>query len=492
MANRGGKRREVPKTRVITAVWGQWHVGAFLSVALPSLLSPNNLPSFASRLETSYCVYTRPGDSARISAAPIFQALQRIVEVRLVTLEGAHFRGDTLDDHVANHHRIWDQATKEAAADQALAVLIAPDLCLSDGSLAYLASLIEQGKRVIYMKGARVTDETFTAEILSNYTDRSDGSIRISSRQLVALAIVHSHPLFAMNIPGSRHTPWHTEFAIRPVTGEGFWVPILTTDGFVVDTTVPSRSGVPIHARSSLGVVKVCDDSEHFAAVSMTPLTKDPDWWYDAHSFDAFSFAVWWACHDPPDSALLYSMPVRFCATEPTSIRWGKVRQDSDRFVRCARRWANIINISQLMTHQLGAQRSSVIAASLYRSGWLQRQLAVDELLTVLVPADAAYAELPEWFWHQAFSRGANVRYLERAVADYIIRGAVPFEDAADDVLQTVDVKTIGGRPLRFCRNGQEMVIGGLRVLSSWKTPRGLTLYLVDRLFPLPAPDSSP
>jgi Fasciclin domain len=484
MAHGGTAGCDRAKTRLVTAVWGTWHSDRFLSVALPSLLAPDNLPAFARQVQASYTIYTRAADAPRISHAPVLQALRRHVEVRVVTLAEKRFFGTTLDRHVVNHHSIWNAAIATAAKEQSLAVLITPDVCWADGSFAYVASLLAQSKRVIYAKPARVTHETFTPLILSSYGDSGDGSIRISAQELTALSIVHSHPLWAMNISGSRHTPSHSELLIEPVSGEGYWMQLLTTDGFVVDRVAPSRFD------SGTDDVFVCTDSDRLAAVSLTPLAKDPDWWFNIRHVDALRTAVWWSVHEIPESARLSSAPLRFCVKGPTSDRWADAKTKSDRFVRRARRLLRIVNIARTITFQLGGHRSSVIVAALHSSCWLQRQFTLDESLTMVVPTDAAYADLPDWFWQQVFSHGANLRYLAGLVADYIIRGAVPLAESGESAAGEVEVRAVSGRPLRWKRSGRVLTVDGVRVLSSGRTLGGDVLYLVDGLLPTLEPHS--
>lgn len=482
------------RTHIVTAVWGPWHVDTFLRVCLPSLLAPDNMPNFAGRTDVTYAVYTREADSRRIADDPTFHRLQSIVDAQLITPPEDHFQGTELIDHVMNHHRLWDRATARAAADKALAMLIAPDICWANGSLAHVASLLEQGKRIIYAKAVRVTDETFTPALLSEYFDPADGRIDVQPRELMALSIEHSHPLWAMNVRGATHAPGHCELIIQPIPGEGYLMPLFTTDGFVIDTTLPSLTGFNVPTLpSNLSEVGICSDSNELGAVSLTPLTKDPDWWYEPRAATSFRFATWWSTHDIPDSTLIYSEPFRYVANEPTPARWAEVQRRAARFMRATRAGFHIATMARIIRERFECHRSAVICAFMYRSQWLRRQFTLDEPVTALVPVDSAYLEFPSWFWDRVFSGGHDTQLLERLVADYVIPGAVPLvargEDGPSPAKGTSSsaavMRAISGRPLRFQRQGAAWQVEGLNVTKSWTSPRGHVFHVVDRLLPV-------
>nr|HPO08633.1 hypothetical protein [bacterium] len=65
---------------LIMAVWGQEYVDLFLNVALPSQLSPANLPAIRHSSELLYKIYTTKEDESRIREHPAFERLCRFVE----------------------------------------------------------------------------------------------------------------------------------------------------------------------------------------------------------------------------------------------------------------------------------------------------------------------------------------------------------------------------------------------------------------------------
>ena len=476
---------KIAKIHLVTAVWGTWHVEAFLTVALPSLLAPGNLPKLMECIDGHYFIFTHAQYAACISEAPSFRALQELIDARVFLLDDKWFRGHTLEDSVANHHRLWHKAIEDAARVGAMAMLITPDVCWADGSLGHVVSLLKQGKRVIYSKAVRVTDETFTPALIERYRDDNKGTIRIQRRELVALAIDHSHPLWAMNVIGCSHTPVHCELLIRPVSGEGYLMTLLITDGFVIDASVPSLIGLSVSAQPTPpDQIAVCTDSDEMMAVSLTPLTKDPDWYYYGCAFDAFRFSTFWAVNDIPDSTAIYSAPFSYRATEPAPQRWGELRRRSDRFMHRVRGGFHTVGITHAIDARLSCHRSSVIAASMYHSRSLQRQLALDEPLTILTPVDEAYSELPSWFWEQVFSGGKHLEFLELLVADYVIRGPVGLnrQELNGGKTFVIEACAVSGRILRFRSEREKLSVDGIPISASWKMMSGHMLYRIDRL----------
>ena len=67
-----------------TAVWGPWHTGAFLTVNLPSLLAPANLPAFAAAHKVVYRIFTSAAEARQIAASAAFQRARELVEFEFV------------------------------------------------------------------------------------------------------------------------------------------------------------------------------------------------------------------------------------------------------------------------------------------------------------------------------------------------------------------------------------------------------------------------
>src|SRR5436190_10561078 len=79
LASRGEPMLDRPFYFIIV-LWGERFRNYFLDLSLPTLLSPRNLPSLATRQRSKFLFCTRPDDWAALQAAPIFKLLERYVE----------------------------------------------------------------------------------------------------------------------------------------------------------------------------------------------------------------------------------------------------------------------------------------------------------------------------------------------------------------------------------------------------------------------------
>ena len=171
-----------------TPVWGANHIGLYLSVGLPSLLAPGNLPALARRSMSRYLIHTRPQDVAEIEVSPVYHRLAGIVPVAIRAIEAP----------ITVPHRTMSDchidAMAEADASGAAAIFLPPDCVWSDGSLDRLVSIAETGKSVVHMCGVRLDRDSVVPHLLEH---SADGSHRLSigARRLVALGLEHLHPI---------------------------------------------------------------------------------------------------------------------------------------------------------------------------------------------------------------------------------------------------------------------------------------------------------
>src|ERR1700759_2060783 len=111
-----------------TPVWGAGHIGLFLNVCLPSLLSPGNLPGLTANPENRYLIYTRAEDEAELRSASTVRLLSEIVSVEIIII-----REEMPEPHrtMSNCHIDSVRRADEAGA---AAVFLPPDCVWSDGS----------------------------------------------------------------------------------------------------------------------------------------------------------------------------------------------------------------------------------------------------------------------------------------------------------------------------------------------------------------------
>src|SRR5258708_35970010 len=74
-------------TRIITYAWGETYVGELLSITLPALLAPSNLPHVASVVPCELVVLTEHASFSRILSDPSILRIQQLCRVRLIEID---------------------------------------------------------------------------------------------------------------------------------------------------------------------------------------------------------------------------------------------------------------------------------------------------------------------------------------------------------------------------------------------------------------------
>ena len=74
-------------TRVITYAWGDSYIDDLLSLTIPALLAPGNLPYLAAQVSCEVVILTEERLFARVSRDPAVQRLQTICPFRLIGLD---------------------------------------------------------------------------------------------------------------------------------------------------------------------------------------------------------------------------------------------------------------------------------------------------------------------------------------------------------------------------------------------------------------------
>ena len=123
----------------ILVLWGARFRNYFLDLCLPTLLSPRNLPSLATRQRSKFLFCTRPEDWAAISAAPIFRLLERHVEPVYFEIPPCP-PGVSGCVHMGIGHRRGCELAYEA---KAYPFVLTPDSIFSDGTIAHLQELAD-------------------------------------------------------------------------------------------------------------------------------------------------------------------------------------------------------------------------------------------------------------------------------------------------------------------------------------------------------------
>ena len=139
---------------------GRTYLDLMVDVALPTLLSPGNLPALAGHSRVEFTFYTRPEDEEVIRASFCMPLLEECAEVRFEDIKFDETQAARVNAKYFTMARVHALAGKRAASERACAIILAPDAIFSDGSLRTVLQAAQEGKRAVMALGPRITLET--------------------------------------------------------------------------------------------------------------------------------------------------------------------------------------------------------------------------------------------------------------------------------------------------------------------------------------------
>ena len=183
----GGRPRE--PARIITMAWGERYIADLLSLTIPALLAPGNIPAFARHFRCEFVIVTERRFFDRIGSSRVVAQLLRYCDLRLIPIDDllSNWYGITLTFALVRGFADLG----EAMTDTHLIFLNA-DFIVADGSYAKLAEMIQAGARLAVSPSYCMVLED-TVERLMAYRDPGSGALRISRREMAALIIEHRH-----------------------------------------------------------------------------------------------------------------------------------------------------------------------------------------------------------------------------------------------------------------------------------------------------------
>ena len=169
--------------------WGARHRGYFTDLLVASLLSPNNIPSLKRDRRSKFLIVTTKQDWEVLQRQHLFQQLCQYVEPVFLEMPFPNEHDLKMLVMSKGHKQVSLMAYK----DEAYGVYLAPDLILSDGSVAAMERLAEQGEKVVLCVAIRFCQETLLPALEQSGFLKAERPLAISSRELMALALRNLH-----------------------------------------------------------------------------------------------------------------------------------------------------------------------------------------------------------------------------------------------------------------------------------------------------------
>src|SRR5712691_5182034 len=178
-------------TRIITCAWGEKYIGELLSITLPALLAPGNLPYVASVVPCELVILTQQALFSRVLRDVTVRKIRELCSVRLIEIDDLISSPDQYGMAItyALHRGFSDLG--QSATDTWLLFLNA-DFIPADGSLRNLVRHLAQGKRLVAAPSYCVKAESAAPELLKRVDPRS-WALSIPPREMAALVLRHRH-----------------------------------------------------------------------------------------------------------------------------------------------------------------------------------------------------------------------------------------------------------------------------------------------------------
>jgi hypothetical protein len=339
---------------VCLAVWGAHHTEVFLRYALPTHLAPGNLPTLAASTAVTYHIYASRDAMGRMTPNPAFRRLRELARVHLRALPSEL---DRLDPNVVDSigayvkygtiNRCYVQALEAIdRTERPFLVFGAADLVYSDRAFSSWYERLHRDADVVLTTSLSLELDGAGAELESRYGRRSDRSIAVSARDLVALTQAHPHPFIKLHCWDIGSCTDCVSFLYWPVVDRGWIIrgfqlhPAMMRIGshtaydgkFTVDTNFPMEA-VPERARR---IVLQDSDDGLFVELSMAGYMRamaGPHPWTAPRFAEMLgAFRQWGQFVDMSEHLAMAHRPIRFHRDELDSD-WTAVETASDRVI---------------------------------------------------------------------------------------------------------------------------------------------------------------
>lgn len=199
--------------RLIIPVWGDRYADKVVSMTLPAVLAPGNLPELCRTFAVEVVIVTESRLFDLFRRAPSFMAVEQICVARLVPLD------DVLTDFASDYgvtltHALFRGFTDLGARmTETYLLFLNADFIVCNGALGHLGKLMREGKRVIHAPSFRVVAEDIWPQ-LQALVDTSSCTLRLEPRQMVKLALANKHPTVKARTVNQRlcHQSWMDQF----------------------------------------------------------------------------------------------------------------------------------------------------------------------------------------------------------------------------------------------------------------------------------------
>jgi hypothetical protein len=187
---RAKRDAEGPKAKFLTVVWGKAYIDRFCSLALPSYLSPGNIPALAEAVDLEVVVMTPRQDIEHFRKNASFRRLETICEVRFIEID------DLLATAVYGVTLTLAYARPIIACGEEMLrthfIFMNADFVLADGALRALCEHIRSGRSIVLAPSFRAIAEDLEP-MLRRLVNRGAATLRVEPRRLAEISLARPH-----------------------------------------------------------------------------------------------------------------------------------------------------------------------------------------------------------------------------------------------------------------------------------------------------------
>ncbi len=182
----GGAREPA---RVITMAWGDRYISDLLSLTMPALLAPGNVPALVEQFDAEFVIVTEMRFFDRIARAPVVARLLQHCDLRLLPIDDllSQWYGITLTYALVRGFADLG----EAMTDTHL-FFVNADFIVADGSYRRLAEAIRRGARLAVSPSYCMILEDTVDQLRARY-DPETCTLSLRPRDMARMIIAHRH-----------------------------------------------------------------------------------------------------------------------------------------------------------------------------------------------------------------------------------------------------------------------------------------------------------
>jgi Macrocin-O-methyltransferase (TylF) len=180
-------------TRIITYAWGEKYVDTLLTLTLPALLAPGNLPYVASEVPCELVIVTERRFFSKFDNHPTIARIRKVCPIRLVRLDDLIVSQDKYGMTLtyALHRAFSDLGP---AMTEHWQIFLNADFILASGSLRSVIRHLSRGERIVASPSYCTIAEEVIPE-LRRHLDTTTSTLSVPPRELARLVLQHRHPV---------------------------------------------------------------------------------------------------------------------------------------------------------------------------------------------------------------------------------------------------------------------------------------------------------